>query len=488
MVSFAQTASARQNAIAASQIHLQLMTSLSPQFTLADTNRNEPDLTSDNLSGEGISDNTPTADVGTPVVDIDGGCDPLMGCKAKDAVHSNDTCPNGCFSEREQGFCDASGKCRCVSGWEGSDCGKAICPAKCTSHGTCVGPDTCVCHPGFNGAECDKIWTASFHNDETVTRTNSSTIRVARIAYSNYTTVANYPFRNLTGGITNLTNPPVVPNPTRPTHLRRRTVKNVNVPVEIPTTGSYFAVPALADFDLTASDAFTVSLWFRTSNSERPSKLLTHGNHRHGPGYGIGMLPGGYLYCGMGLDAETFRAQDLAVAVTQGQFADGRFHHVACRYDPKKRVINLLIDGNEEPLIQPFPYTGGKVTYTGELNFSDLPTPNPSAPDHPLVIGATYDYQAEYFEGEISEVRIWRSHRTYDNIRSGMWAPLSVLPPGLAFYLPLTDCSQQSVVGYRFKSKNNPQGLRIPNTLTDCKLLFHPLAKPLFEDEDVQLV
>lgn len=318
---------------------------------------------------------------------------------------------------------------------------------------------------------------------------NISVVRNRALAGRNVSSTKSQEYE-YSGSTILINQPVVVPTKPSPIHPRRRSL----TPKPIPKiSGSYVALPASKSFDFTANDTFTISMWVRATEvtKQQGGKLLSHGPHQHGPGYGLGFLAGGQVFCGLGSEADPFRASNLAVAVTQDSFADGNYHHVACRYRGNLRIINLLIDGNEVLLAQPFPYKGGKVTYSSELDASSLPEPAVSAVDYPLVIGANWDMQDQHFDGEIIDVRIWRAGKTYDEIRSGMWTPMTIAVPSMALYLPLTDCTHAKLTAFRWQEdeagEGKPQLLKFDNTLTDCLLQRHPIAKPVTETSDVVL-
>eukprot|EP00300_Choanocystis_sp_HF-7_P024456 c25921_g1_i1.p1 GENE.c25921_g1_i1~~c25921_g1_i1.p1 ORF type:complete len:978 (-),score=139.68 c25921_g1_i1:68-3001(-) len=484
------SSTARQDAIIGSQLHLQLQSTLKPQVL---PTRDEPDKESDDLTTDHITENDPLAPApppGEPPVDVfDGFCDPRKGCMQKDAaIEVTPPCPGECHATQGQGYCVNNGKCACATGWQGADCNTAQCPRvlECGSHGSCIAPNTCRCSPGFNSPTCVLYWTSSFHAAEAMALPDIVAAREKRIHSQNLTIVTNEDYPAPEGGVRTVSEPATVPFQAPPTHLKRRSRPS---PSPHPIRkGSYVAIPASPNFDFNLSETFTITLWFRASsaNERAGAKLLSHGPHKHGPGYGLGLLPGGQLYCGIGTGIEPFRASNVATAVTELTFADGRFHHVACRINGKRRLINVLVDGNEVALAQPFPFQAGRISYFGELDFSELLPPSPSAVDHPLVIGANFDFEDGHFDGEISDIRLWRIGRTYDEIRASMWAPLSIAVPHLAFHLPLSDCWNTNLRALMWVDGRAEAAL-YPNTLSDCQLLMHPIARPPVEEDNIKL-
>jgi hypothetical protein len=512
------TTSNDQDRLLTPQLHFQLKSMLVPQATLELTKRTEPDLKSDDLSKDAISQNIPPT-IQVPkeeVVDVaDGACDPRTGCLAKETIvprefvvvislvlkklfefhilhllfSATQSCPGQCHKYQAQGFCLPSGACRCSIGWKGDDCNTAICDAigGCSDHGICTSPNKCSCFPGFNGLNCAMYFVSIFHTNDVVTRSNASSLRIERSLRQNYTAVLNLKY-NVINSTLNVTKAPVVPHPVSSFHPHKRTIQP-SEQSEVVVKGSFIAIPAAPDFDFDSNSPFTITLWFKATRItvDNGGAMLTHGQHRHGTGYGVGMLSGGQIYCGVGVLDSPFRPSQLAVAVTRATFTDEMYHHIACRFDPVAKILVLLIDGNEAPLAQPFPYTGGEITYAGELNFAKLLSPDPSANDYPLVIGAGYDFQSDHFDGEIAEVQFWKKIVKFDVIRRGMWAPLSVIPPGLSFYLPLNDCANNQIIALR-RVSDVQQAVLFPNTVTECGIRFHPIAKPPAEDVPFELL
>lgn len=64
-------------------------------------------------------------------------------------------CLNNCTSAA-QGTCLTNGVCRCDEHYAGVDCAVKACPKGCSGNGQCAGHNKCVCNAGWTGKRCGK--------------------------------------------------------------------------------------------------------------------------------------------------------------------------------------------------------------------------------------------------------------------------------------------------------------------------------------------
>merc|ERR1711988_1027938 len=456
-----------------------------------------PDTESDDVSDRGdVTATDPNQPTGPNPPDVvSGKCDLREGCLQKDAtIKIKPKCANDCYSAQGHGYCLPSERCMCAKGWSGDDCGTPSCQnvGDCFGHGKCIAVDTCACNAGFNGKARDQFWTAEFalafdgtYKDVEEKRAGADKPPSKQLpsiegaALKEITTVTKWDDVKETV--------PVIPDPLKPMRKARRP-KKVG---EYRQQGNSLVLPAVPEFELKKELEHTIMMWFKTTDKNMKQKsFLAKGNHFHGAGVGVGMMEGGFPYCAIGSDALPFRASNLPVAVSEKSFADSVFHHLTCRFTkvdnsryPAK--IIMLIDGNEVPLRSAHPYTGGKVTYYGELTFTDeiqyemSEMAQTNAYDYPMVIGGGYDRQGEHFDGMLSDIRIFRRGLKYYEIRSSMWTPMKLAEAAqmqdLVLYLPLGDCRSEKLTAVsNFASV--PYIFKIKNWITKCSLAYHPLA------------
>src|SRR5439155_14772980 len=109
-----------------------------------------------------------------------------------------------------------------------------------------------------------------------------------------------------------------------------------------------------------------------------------------------------------------------AVGFTWGP-EPGRWYHVALSYEWAARSLRLYLDGALVAMA-----TGTSI---------------PAYDDHPLMIGADFEYNAVsgWFIGDIDEVRLWTTVRTLDEIKADLKDCLVGPAAGLRGYWPLDE-------------------------------------------------
>eukprot|EP00299_Pterocystis_sp_00344_P000170 c10051_g1_i1.p1 GENE.c10051_g1_i1~~c10051_g1_i1.p1 ORF type:complete len:1112 (+),score=335.01 c10051_g1_i1:51-3386(+) len=393
-------------------------------------------------------------------------------------------CPNGCGGFT-RGRCLGNGTCKCIGGWDGIDCLSALCPLRehsCGRHGKCVEPNVCQCNPGYSGVNCDLYDVLKFSSN---VRGNGSRIWNELI--------------DATLGDGELWNETVVAAVPESHHHHSHSRTSVKLQPQT-VSGSYVGIPYFENLDFSSNASFTVSLWFRASSTaigKEQSVMLSHGNFRHGSGWGMGMLKGGYLFCAVGSSHEPYRPTDMAMPVTLQPFDDGRFHHLSCGYDGHRRAMHVMVDGNYIDIQLTWPYKGGVVSKVqGVLDISNLMPLQPFAPQIPLVVGASFSMSADFFDGEISEVRIWNVLRTPQEESQDMFAPIpesleTVSMHALVAYFGLNECAKKLPV------VSGVVGLK-PHTHTTVHVKLHvgdshlpvcvSVAHPLVVADDSDLI
>jgi len=257
--------------------------------------------------------------------------------------------------------------------------------------------------------------------------------------------------------------------------IKRRKTETDEVAFE-PDGGSRIGIPDFPALNFRNS-SFTASLWFRATAmaaTQNTAMMLSHGNFKHASGWGVGMLAGGNVFCAVGSVATPFRATHVAMAATLDTFADDRYHHVSCVFDPSVGQLRLAIDGNPVHLRHIFPYEGGEIKIQGTLKISSLPELVSTAPQMPLVIGASYTMASEFFDGDISEIRIWNIARTPEQESQEMFDVLSdTSNPHLVAYIPLNDCdSHMPYTRITLQLRGNQTLSNVPVLNSPVNLLF----------------
>eukprot|EP00301_Raphidiophrys_heterophryoidea_P004304 c11882_g1_i1.p1 GENE.c11882_g1_i1~~c11882_g1_i1.p1 ORF type:complete len:1189 (-),score=347.49 c11882_g1_i1:713-3994(-) len=396
-------------------------------------------------------------------------------------------CPNSCggFS---RGVCLGRGTCRCLRGWSGIDCTTPVCPERmegCAGHGKCMQPNQCVCDQGFGGQDCDKFVTPLFSSK----LTNRS---VGEYTGGKEAAIALASERK---GVLVLEEPMTVHHPLAPTHIAKKRAHAVEQE-PVSAAGTWVAFPKLDAFDFTGNlSSFTLAAWIRVANdtaANDAASIVSYGDFKKGPGYGMGLLRGGHVYCGVGTTALPLRASSIAMAVSLESFTETdnpRFRHIACVFDAQRNRLSLIVDGVGAPLRESFPFTGGKILVApqGTVDIASLKSIAPFAPadiQAPFVIGASWDMQSEYFDGEISEVILRSGVETVQMLEKWRWQHITSADINTRFVVSLSDCALGLPYIEALTMHGEPQIVHLllsANTnkhVPLCRAVHHPLAAP----------
>jgi len=301
-------------------------------------------------------------------------------------------------------------------------------------------PNVCVCDKGFGGTECTKYVTP-FFSSTSANRSEGLYLDGHDVAVA---------LASETPGAMVLEEPLTVHRPLAPAHILKKKHKQAEV-VESPI-GTWVSFPHLDAFDFTPNvTSFTLSAWVRltaATAAKDDAAIVSYGDFRKGPGYGMGVLRGGNVYCGVGTSALPLRASMVAVAVSEESFlqsGDFRFRHIACVYDVPRARLTLYVDGVGAALRQNFPFTGGNILASPQgsvdvSSFKQLAPHTPSDIQVPFVIGASWDMQGEFFDGEISEVVLRSEASTAEMLDQWRWKHLTQADENTRFLVPLSDC------------------------------------------------
>ena len=184
---------------------------------------------------------------------------------------------------------------------------------------------------------------------------------------------------------------------------------------------AYLDAPAISGYDLLPA-GFTVEFWVRTESKPGFDPRIIHCvNADPGPAAYEGSAQWALFICNLSdcapgtvLFEVGSHGESHYIASTL-RVDDGGFHHVAGTYDGK--ALRLLVDGTvqaESPLIGFQVHVGGGR----------------------IVIGNAADHR-NAFDGMVDELRIWRTARSAEEIRSSMEAGYGKAPPGVTGYWPL---------------------------------------------------
>ncbi|HDR03796.1 MAG TPA: hypothetical protein ENN84_00940, partial [Candidatus Marinimicrobia bacterium] len=186
--------------------------------------------------------------------------------------------------------------------------------------------------------------------------------------------------------------------------------------VDFDGTNDYVSIPDNAAYDVSA---VTIEMWakwagtgtqFLIGKNFEELEIHTHGDETTGR---LRFIPATTVW----LDTE------------EGTFLPGAWHHIAMIYDPSQSLAKCYIDGEEKTL--------------SNAGSNPLSTAIPSSAVN-LYLGKRSSNQY-YFNGLISDVRIWNDVRTQTEIYDNMSADLTGSEAGLIAFFPLDENSGSTV-------------------------------------------
>jgi Concanavalin A-like lectin/glucanases superfamily/Secretion system C-terminal sorting domain/The GLUG motif len=183
------------------------------------------------------------------------------------------------------------------------------------------------------------------------------------------------------------------------------TISNIagNVLLFNPANSDYVSVPDDSSLDFTAN--YTIEAWIRPTSFTSLGGIVSKYNSNNSNGYFL-RLTGSTPYTGIDFDG---------VVTASGILTAGTWYHIAAVDSSGTHI--LYVNGAKVPL------TGTAITVQSNTD--------------PLTIGLDYLPAPRYFDGEISEVRIWNIARSQPQIQSTMNSTLMGTEAGLAAYWQL---------------------------------------------------
>jgi hypothetical protein len=201
--------------------------------------------------------------------------------------------------------------------------------------------------------------------------------------------------------------------------------------LEFDGVDDYVSIRAL---DLSADDTIAIEAWVKpadittnqyyeivrqqdyTGKWVSPDWLLAFQDR--GTVLSFGLFAGGEY---QELDVDIRPKLDADIQPTD--YTDGKWHHILASYDGTRQY--LYVDGV---------MIGSRVR-SGDIRFS--------AEAHHSI--GSSNGKAEFFKGQIGQVRIWKRARTGEEVRSDMDRPLAGDEPGLVGYWPLDEGSGDAI-------------------------------------------
>ncbi|MCU6797584.1 LamG domain-containing protein [Paenibacillus sp. WQ 127069] len=158
----------------------------------------------------------------------------------------------------------------------------------------------------------------------------------------------------------------------------------------------------------TGGNGYTVELWFKKKEFNGYREMLSQWTNA---------AIGNSFYLGM--DNGNMRFTDSWGTVNVGALQPDTWYHLAAVSTPTNAMI--YINGELKAT------KGSSLTYSG---------------NGPLLLGRQGELHAEYFDGALSDVRIWNTARSAQEIQDNMTQALAGNEPGLTGYWKLKDVSR----------------------------------------------
>lgn len=158
-------------------------------------------------------------------------------------------------------------------------------------------------------------------------------------------------------------------------------------------------------------ESFSISAWFNTTSTSGIRRIISKGHYGWTNGYfiSVGHISAGKVCFGIGAGGST---PNGLLFGTNNVFNDGDWHHVAVSVNHSTSRVRIYVDGVQQAITKDAG-TGGTVV-GNEMDYSALTSLSAST-SNPFTIGS-YAGVAEYFDGTIEDVRVFRQALTQSEV------------------------------------------------------------------------
>ncbi|MBF0206848.1 MAG: hypothetical protein HQK53_08140, partial [Oligoflexia bacterium] len=158
--------------------------------------------------------------------------------------------------------------------------------------------------------------------------------------------------------------------------------------------------PASGIFDFARTDSFTLSAWFKTTNSSASSRIISKGFSAATIGYMLGLNTTGTIRFGMGAANSV---SYVTYSATTNTYNDGNWHQVIFTHDGTSQREKVYVDGQLQNITSGY---CGTVVSSNQLDISAC-TKLEGRSTSNLTIGTKVTY-SEIFNGSMQFIRIYK--------------------------------------------------------------------------------